>query len=117
MQSMPPQYLRSKYIISFATSSGEADIICHRQTSLTKKGHLCGTLRKEGATVIFAKGELYCYAVIFGLRPSYIRFASFWGEYNITETASFNITLRDNAKYHCETCLTISLNILIFEIG
>ncbi len=39
------------------------------------------------------------------------------GEYNITETASFNITLRDNAKYHCETCLTISLNILIFEIG
>ena len=41
----------------------------------------------------------------------------FWGEYNITETASFNITLRDNAKYHCETCLTISLNILIFEIG
>ena len=83
----------------------------------TKKDSLCGILRKEGATVIFAKGELYCYAVIFGLRPSYIRFASFWGEYNITETASFNITLRDNAKYHCETCLTISLNILIFEIG
>ncbi len=53
----------------------------------------CSTLRKEGTTVIFAKGELYCYAVIFGLRPSYIRFASFWGEYNITETASFNITL------------------------
>ena len=36
---------------------------------------------------------------------------------NITETASFNITLRDNAKYHCETCLTISLIIFIFEIG
>ena len=39
------------------------------------------------------------------------------GEYNITETASFNITLRDNAKYRCETCLTISLNILIFDIA
>ena len=34
-------------------------------------------------------GELYCSAVIFGLCPSDIRFASFGGEYNITETARF----------------------------
>ena len=49
--------------------------------------------------------------------PKLYSLREFWGEYYITETASFNITLRDNAKYHCETCLTISLNILIFEIG
>ena len=51
------------------------------------------------------------------VRLSYIRFASFRGEYNITETTSFNITLRDKAKYHCETCLTISLITFILEIG
>ena len=37
--------------------------------------------------------ELYCFAVIFELRSSDIRFASFKGEYNITETVGFNITL------------------------
>ena len=38
-------------------------------------------------------GELYCSAVIFGLRPSDIRFASFGGEYNITFANGKNITM------------------------
>ena len=35
-------------------------------------------------SVIFACGELYCFAVIFGLRRVKLRFAQFEGEYNIT---------------------------------
>ena len=83
---------------------------------LKKRLPSCGTLRKEGATVIFAGGELYCFAVVFGLRPSHIRFASFEGEYNITKTDRFsyhsleisrlwrgvlkNITVRPVSQYH-----------------
>gem|GEM_PF-6415934 len=30
--------------------------------------NLCGTYRGAGATVIFACGEFYCFAVVFGYR-------------------------------------------------
>ena len=33
-----------------------------------QKGHHCGTCRRAGATVIFACGEFYCFAVVFGYR-------------------------------------------------
>ncbi|MBR6796020.1 MAG: hypothetical protein IKM53_01555, partial [Clostridia bacterium] len=54
----------------------------------------CGTLRKEGATVIFAGGELYCLAVIFGYAQVVLSFGQFMGEYNITKAArlSYNLT-------------------------
>ena len=44
-------------------------------------------------------GELYCFAVLFGFKPSAIRFASFGGEYNIT-FAYAKISLCRKAKYH-----------------
>ena len=72
------------------------------------------TLRQEKSTslevlfsVIFAFGELYCFAVIFELRSSYIRFASFGSEYNITSAQQkyhyavrHNITLFVGTEYH-----------------
>ena len=72
-------------------------------------------------------GEWYCFAVIFGMKSKWYSLREFYGEYNITETIGFNITFFFKIsrlgrgifkrKYHCETCLTISLIILIFEIG
>ena len=65
-----------------ATSASEAiGAAAPRQNPFQRKRRL----RKQSSfLVIFAFGELYCFAVIFGLRPSDIRFASFNGEYNIT---------------------------------
>ena len=55
----------------------------HGSTAFTFKQrkeakNLCGRrcVPKDTTPTLFAFGELYCYAVIFGLRPSYIRFAS-----------------------------------------
>ena len=33
-----------------------------------KKNVTCGTCRRADATVIFASGEFYCFAVVFGYR-------------------------------------------------
>ena len=44
-------------------------------------------------SVILACGELYCVAVLFGLRRVILRFAQFKGEYNITATNGSNITM------------------------
>ena len=111
----------------FRTFSLFFALFAHRYTALShesfprlktpiKKRRIRGTLRKEGASVIFAGGEWYCFAVVFGLRPSHIRFASFEGEYNITKTDRFsyhsleisrlwrgvlkNITVRPVSQYH-----------------
>ena len=55
-------------------------------------------------------------AVIFGLRPSDIAFGSF-GANIIKLKPKVLISLLIYQKYHCETRLTISLIIFIFEIG
>ena len=47
---------------------------------------------RKCASVIFAKGELYCFAVIFGLRPSYIAFGSFKANIIQLKPIGFNIT-------------------------
>ena len=56
-----------------------------RQKRLSKEAH---SVRKC-ASVIFAFGELYCFAVIFGLKSKLYSLREFWGEYNITKTARF----------------------------
>ncbi len=53
-------------------------------------------------------GELYCFAVVFGFHPSYIRSASLDGEYNITKIDRLsyhfanrqNITATVSLQYH-----------------
>ena len=75
---------------------------------ISKNTRCCGTLRKEGATVIFAKGELYCYAVIFG--KSRVIFASRVFGANIISlklqvsislcVITQNITVRPVSQYH-----------------
>ena len=44
-------------------------------------------------------------------------FAVWKDEYNIAKAEGFYIAFAVGQKYHCETCLTISLIIFIFEIG
>jgi len=95
-------------------------------TPLTQNAHpkiTLHTLTSKGGAFVLKLGlvprktDLFRqvgFSVIFALRRvillrSDIRFASFGGEYHITETIGFNITFATQ-KYHCAKG-TISLNI------
>ena len=54
-----------------------------------KTGTRCGTLRKEGATVIFALQRVILLCSYMMLRIVILSFGQLRGEYNITETARF----------------------------
>jgi len=56
-------------------------------------------LLQSSFSVIFALRRVILLRSDIRLSPSDIRFASFGGEYNITETAGFNITF-SKRKYH-----------------
>ena len=76
-----------------------------------------GTFLTEGASVIFAKASSIASQLYYAAH-SYIALRAVLKANIISlKPQGFNITLRDKAKYHCETCLTISLIVLIFEIG
>ena len=84
---------------------------CGRYTKVCIKERRIGRrcTRKDTTPVLFAKGELYCFAVIFGLRPSDIRFASLEGEWNITKSNGLNITFAKR-KYHADERQYITKN-------
>ena len=64
---------------------------------------------EDTTPTLFACSELYCIAVIFGLRPSDICFASLEGEWNITKSNGLNITFAKR-KYHADECQHITKN-------
>ena len=63
----------------------------------------CGTGRRAGATVIFAYGEWYCYAVIFGLRR--VVFATQVWEANIIPlrpSGAISLLLATISRWHSQ---------------
>ena len=64
---------------------------------------------EDTTPTLFACSELYCFAVIFGLRPSDICSASLEGEWNITKSNGLNITFAKR-KYHSDECQHITKN-------
>ena len=63
--------------------------------------NLCGTYRGAGATVIFACGEFYCFAVVFGYRR--VIFATRAWEANI-------ISLRPQSCKATRSNITVACN-------
>ena len=62
-------------------------------------------------SVIFAFGELYCFAVIFRLRLSDIALRAVKGEYNITETVRFQYHFHEVKISLCAIAQNITNNL------
>ena len=84
--------------------------------SVTKKPSPCGTCRRAGATVIFAYGEWYCYAVIFGLRR--VVFATQVWEANIIPlrpSGAISLLLATISRWHSQHITSIWYGICVYK--
>ena len=83
---------------------------------INEKSTSRGALRKEVRLSFIRQRRVVLLRSDIRLSPSVIRFASL-GANKISLKPKVLISLLIYQKYHCETCLTISLIIFIFEIG
>ena len=95
-------------------------ITFNRKYNQLNETTLCGTLRKEGATVIFALRRVILLRSYMMLRIVILSFRQLRGEYNITETARFQYHFCCQAKISlqkivCNITLPAEKNILYFR--